>query len=133
MLRKLGIAENVLFEIPLPRSPLGSWDEVWRALVEARDTFEHGGSTGWKGCVTAVRQALKKWQEIEKEDMGLGWKAPTPQERDTRNKVQRIDNLRWHLLQLAHYGPHSYADEWSRDDALLMLAGLSTLLAVRKP
>lgn len=126
MLRKLGVAENVLLEIPLPTSPPAPWDEVWNALTEARDTFEHGGSTGWKGCVTAVRLALDKWRQIEEEDLG-------PTDKQARTKLQRFENLRWNLLQYAHYGPHSRADEWTRDDALLMLAALSTLLAVRKP
>lgn len=134
MLRGLQVAENILVEIPLPSEPPAPWDEVWKALVEARDAFEQGGSTGWKGCVNAVRLALlENWQKIEKEDMGPGWKSPTVQERESRTKKQRLDNLRWHLLQCAHLAPHSSADEWSRDDALLMLSTLAALLAERKP
>jgi hypothetical protein len=101
--------------------------------VEARDTFEHGGSTGWKSAATAVRLALEKWHEIEPEDHGPGWQTPKAAEKQARSKEQRLDNIRWHLLQLANYGPHSHADEWARDDALLMLAVLSALLAIRKP
>ena len=133
MLRTLGVAENVLVEVPLPTSPPGKWTEGWGALVEARNYFEQGGTTGWKGCVAATRLALEKWQSIEKEDMGPGWKAPGPQERRDRTKKQRIDNLRWHLYQFAHLGPHSSADDWTRDDALLLLSTLSALLAERKP
>lgn len=133
MLRGLQVAENILVEIPLPSEPPAPWDEVWKALVEARDAFEQGGSTGWKGSVAAIRLALEKWQGIEKEDMGPGWKPPSQQERVSRSKKQRLDNLRWHLLQCAHLAPHSSADEWSRDDALLMLSTLSALLAERKP
>lgn len=133
MLRGLQVAENILVEIPLPSAPPTPWDEIWKALVEARNTFEQGGSTGWKECVAAVRLSLEKWQDIEKEDMGPGWKSPTKEEREGRSKKQRLNNLRWHLLQLAHLAVHSSADEWSRDDALLMLSTLSALLAERKP
>jgi hypothetical protein len=133
MLRTLGVAENILVEVPLPASPPGDWAEVWNALVEARNYFEQGGTTGWKGCVAATRLALEKWQAIDKEDMGPGWKAPGTQERRDRTKKQRIDNLRWHLYQCAHLGPHSSADGWTRDDALLLLSTLSALLAERKP
>lgn len=133
MLRGLQVAENILVEIPLPNSPPAPWDEVWNALVEARNAFEQGGSTGWKSCANAVRLALENWQKIEKEDMGPGWKSPTVQERENRTKRQRFDNLRWHLLQCAHLAPHSSADEWSRDDALLMISTLSTLLVEREP
>lgn len=133
MLRQLGIAENVLVEIPLPSSPPAPWDEVWSALLEARDAFERGGTTGWKGCVSAIRLALEKWQAIEKENMGPGWTSPKREDREARSKRQRLDNLRWHLLQRAHLAPHSGADDWSREDAILAFATLSALLAVRKP
>ncbi|MGB9181986.1 MAG: hypothetical protein WCB68_22340 [Pyrinomonadaceae bacterium] len=133
MLRSLKLAENVLVEIPLPSSPLSPWDEVWQALVEAKDYFERGGTTGWKGCVAAVRLALEKWQRIEKEDMGAGWKAPSVNERKERTKQQRFDNLRWHLYQCAHLGVHSKANNWTRDDAVLLLSTLSALLAERNP
>lgn len=125
-LRQLRLAENVLVEVPLPTSPPSPWDDVWRALIEARDSFERGGATGWKGCVTAVRLALERWRNIEKEDTG-------PSETRPGTKRQRLDSLRFHLLQCAHLGPHSDAEEWSRDDALLLLSTLSALLAQRKP
>ena len=132
-LRSVNALENILVEIPLPASPPLSWDEVWGALAEARSAFEQGGATGWKGAANAVRLALEKWQKIEKEDMGAGWQAPSSNDRAARTKEQRLDNLRWHLLQLAHLGPHSSADEWDRDEALLLLATLAALLAKRKP
>jgi len=36
-------------------------------------------------------------------------------------------------MQSAHLGPHTPAEEWTRDDALLLLSTLSALLAERKP
>ena len=99
--------------------------------MEARDAFEQGGTTGWKTCGAAVRRALEKWVQIE--DKEPGWKPPNKEERENRTKRQRLYILRWHLLQLAHLAVHSSADEWSRDDALLMLSTLSALLAERKP
>src|SRR3990167_2125734 len=89
--------------------------------MEARDAFEQGGTTGWKTCGAAVRRALENWQEIEKGDMVPGWESQSRQERENRTKRQRLDILRWYLLQLAHLAVHSSANEWSRDDALLML------------
>lgn len=133
MLQSVGAAENVLVEIPLPGKPSPEWDGVWSALIEAKNAIEQGGSAGWKGCVTAVRLALEKWRDIEKEQMGAGWKAPNVAEREARTKKERLDNIRWHLLQVAHLGAHTGADEWTRDDALLMLSTLSALLAERKP
>jgi hypothetical protein len=132
-LREMKIADNVLVEIPLRSAPPTPWDEVWGGLIEARNSFEQGGTTGWKGTVTAARLALERWQQIEKEQMGAGWTAPSPADRQKRTKQERLDNIRWHLLQLAHLGAHSGSDEWSRDDAVLMLSVLSALLAERNP
>jgi hypothetical protein len=133
LVRILGIGENVLVEVPLPTSPPEPWTGVWSALVDARNAFEQGGSSGWQGTVTSVRLALERWRAIEKEEPGAGWKAPSPADRESRSKKERLDALRWHLMQVAHLGPHSGAEESSRDDALLMLSTLSGLLAVRKP
>lgn len=133
MLRRLGVAENVLVEVPLPPVPSDPWNGVWQALIDARNAFEQGGSTGWQATVTAVRHALALWHDIENEDQGPGWKTPSQPDRELRTKQQRLDALRWHLRQVAHLAPHSRAEEWTRDDALLMLTTLSTLLAERKP
>jgi hypothetical protein len=132
-LRSIGIMENVLVEIPLPSAPPGNWDGVWRALAQAREAFEQGGSTGWKGCVDHVRLALERWRGIETEDLGPGGLAATRTQRENRTKHERYENLRYHLMQCAHLGPHSGAENWTRDDAVLMLATLSALLAERKP
>ena len=85
--------------------------------------------------VAMGRLALERWQKIpnEKEDQGPGWKRPTQDELKDRTKKQRFDNLRWHLLQACHRGAHTGADEWTRDDAVLLLSTLSALLAERKP
>lgn len=133
MIRKLSIGENVFLEVPLPPSPLDPWNTVWKALVDARNAFEQGGSTGWQATVTSVRLALERWRDIEPENQGPGWVSPNRNDRESRTKKQRLDALRWHLMQAAHLGPHTGADEWSRDDALLMLSTLSALLAERKP
>jgi hypothetical protein len=133
LVRKLGTAENVLVEVPLPTSPPDPWTGVWSALINARNAFEQGGSSGWHGTVTSVRLALERWRDIEAENQGPGWNAPSVSDRQLRSKKERLDALRWHLMQAAHLGPHTDAADWSRDDALLMLSTLSGLLAVRKP
>jgi hypothetical protein len=122
-LRKIGVLENVLVEIPLPHTPPAPWDGVWENLIKAREAFEQGGSTGWNGCVLAVRQALEKWQRIEREDIG-------PSESRQRSSHERLNNLRLALHQCTHSWVHDDA-LCSRDDALLMLATLSALLAER--
>ena len=132
VLRDLRIGENVLIEVPLWQSPSADWDQVWSALIEARNSFEQGGEIGWKGCIAAVRLALEKWQKLEPEDQGLpNWKSPTREEKDNRSKEQRLDSLRWHLLQLAHLGLHTHAKRSTREDAVLFLSTLSVLLAER--
>jgi hypothetical protein len=126
VLHGLGVSENVLVEIPLPNSPPAPWDEVWQSLVRARNSFKQGGSTGWQGCVVAVRLALEKWRDIEKPNTG-------PTDPKQRSKRERLDALRLSLHQCTHIWVHGSDDECSRDDALLMLSTLSALLAERKP
>lgn len=135
MLNSLHAMRCVLVEFPMRSSPPSPWDDVWEAVADAQESLKKGGSTGWKGCVDAVRLALEKWQQIpgEKEDMGNGWQAPSVQDRKARTKEQRLDNLRWHLMQCAHLGPHSHAKDWTRDDAVLLLSALCGLLSERQP
>jgi hypothetical protein len=132
-IKELSIQDFVVLEIPFLADPPNAWEPVWHALRDARDSFEKGGSTGWKNSVTSVRLALEEWQKIEKEDQGSGWQRPPIQDLQNRTKEQRIDNIRWHLIQLAHYAAHTRADEWTKDDALLALSTLCALIAVRKP
>lgn len=132
-LRQLNIRDAVLVEIPFPADPPSGWEPIWQALRDSRDSFDTGGSTGWKNCIVAIRHALTEWQQIEKEDQGPGWQRPSQSDLNNRTKAQRIDNIRWHLVQLAHFAAHTKADEWTRDDALLALSVLCALLAARKP
>ena len=125
-LRHLNLRDAVLVEIPFKSDPPSGFEPIWQALRDARDSFDQGGSTGWKNCVTSVRLALEEWRRVEEEDQG-------PKEIKSRTKAQRIDNLRWILMQYAHFAPHTNADDWTRDDALLALSTLCALLAVRKP
>ncbi len=125
VLHGLGVLENVLVEIPLPKSPPAPWDEVWQALVRARSAFEQGGSAGFKGCVIGVRLALEKWRDIEAPNTGSDPR--------NRSKRERLDNLRLALHQCTHVWVHGSDADCSRDDALLMLSTLSALLAERKP
>jgi hypothetical protein len=133
MLRELNLRDTVLVEIPFQADPPSGWEPIWQALRDARDSFDTGGSTGWKNCVASVRHALEEWQKVEKEEQGPGWQRPAFPDLQSRTKAQRIDNLRWHLIQCAHLAPHTKADDWTRDDALLALSTLCALLAVRKP
>jgi len=133
MLRDLNIRDAVVVEIPFTSDPPNAWEGVWSALADARNAYEQGGATGWKGCIANVRHALEEWRKIEQEDQGPGWQPPPTGGLHSRTKVQRAENLRWHLLQFAHLAPHSSARDWDRDDALLALSTLTALLASRKP
>jgi hypothetical protein len=130
MLNATGFGENVFVEIPIPPCPGPPWDEVWRALRNARDMLNRGGTTAWKGVISECRTAMEKWRHIEAD------LPPTTDDRDQRNARtwrQRLDHLRWHLHHLASDGVHGHADEYERKDAVLVLATLAGLLAVRNP
>jgi hypothetical protein len=128
-LKQLGFCDSFVVEIPYPSNPPAKeWDAVWNAIRDARNAFDQGGSTGWRSAATHVRHALEKWQDIQGEEVDLGQNSPAKQ----RSKKQRLDNVRWHLYQLAHLSAHTGADDWTRDDAMLMLSTLCALVAVRK-
>lgn len=133
MLRDLNIRDAVVVEIPFTSDPPTAWEGVWSALEDARNAYDQGGTAGWKACIANVRHALEEWRSIEQEDQGPGWQRPPTGDLHDRTKVQRAENLRWHLLQFAHLAPHSKARDWDRDDALLALSTLTALLASRKP
>lgn len=133
MVRDVGVQDSILVEIPFRSDPPTGWEPIWAALRDAKDSFDAGGSTDWNNTARSVRLALEEWRKLEKEDQGAGWQGPKIADFQSRTKAQRIDNLRWHLIQLAHYAAHTKADEWTRDDALLLLSTLCSLLAERKP
>lgn len=113
-IRGLNLRDFIVVEIPFSADPPTRWEPVWHALMDARDSFEKGGATGWKNSVVSVRHALEQWQKLEKEDQGPGWKGPPTDDLRNRTKEQRIDNIRWHLIQLAHFAAHTRAEEWTR-------------------
>jgi len=133
MLNAAGHGLNVLVEVPIRPAPPAPWDEIWKSLADARASFDQGGTTGWRNCVTSIRHALELWQQHEQEDHGLGWHAPSTNDRRARTAKQRLDNLRWDLLQCAHQGPHTHGDDWSREEAVFLLSSLAALLGVRNP
>lgn len=133
MLKELGVAQPVLIEVPLSASPPTPWDAVWRAVAEAGTAFDRGGETGWKASVSAVRLALDEWRGIEREQPGPGWKPPSREELEKWTTRERIDGIRWLLRHYANLAPHTGAEQWTRDDAVLMLSTLSALLVVREP
>ena len=133
MMKELNLGDVVLVEIPFSPDPPSGWVPVWDALKDARDSFEKGGTTGWKNCVASVRHALDEWRKIEAEDQGAGWQRPKQVELEARTKSQRLDALRWHLIQCAHLAPHTASRDWTREDAVFALSTLCALLDLRKP
>ena len=65
--------------------------------------------------------------------MGPGWTRPNGDDLRNRTTRQRLDNIRWYLREYSHLAPHSGAEEFTRDNAILMLSTLSALLVVRRP
>jgi hypothetical protein len=131
VLRALKVTNSLLVEIAIPFTPRPGWEDVFAYLSEARNSFLQGGESGWKGCVVAVREGLKKWDEIERVDVARLGENSTA--RQNRTKDERVDFLRNHLHQLANFGPHSRAEIWTREDALLVLATMASLLSQRNP
>ncbi len=129
----LGAVGSVLVEVPVRKDFPIAWKEIYSAIDEAKRHLARGGEDGWKSCVVAVRLALEKWQALEQADLGPGWQQPNRQDKEARTKEQRADGLRWHLLQFAHLSPHSPAEQWERNDAILALAALTALVAERDP
>src|SRR6266851_7280692 len=127
MLRELKVAENVLVEVPLPGIPPNGWENVWQALVEARNAFEQGGEPGWSQCVVKVRQALELWDNIEPEK-----KLLPDQPREHWSKSDRLDGFRWHLRNCAHLAAHPGAS-WSRAEALLMVSTMREWTGLTEP
>jgi hypothetical protein len=50
MLSRLGIAENVLVEIPLPGHVSNDWDGVFNALIEAKRYFDRAAPPAGRGA-----------------------------------------------------------------------------------
>lgn len=122
---------NVLVEIPKSNTLGAEWNEIYKFLSEGSRAYDRGGNDGWKACVVACREGLAKWRGLEQTTFGPGWKAPSREENEEWSGAQRMNALRYWLLQVAHLGPHTVEDIWTREDALLVLATLSTLLNAR--
>ncbi len=62
--KALGEAEvkhNVILEVPLGGPAREGYQEVVKHLLEAKEDFDRGGTTGWRGCAIAIRNALDAW------------------------------------------------------------------------
>lgn len=121
-LRELGLAENILVEVPLFRKPKDEWSGVWDCLVAARTSFDNGL---WNGTVRQVRTALERWQTQYRE-MGKPWvlcavNKQKASELDKITKRQRLDDLLFVAKRFADKASHDGDDDWSRDDALLAI------------
>jgi hypothetical protein len=126
MRRSVNISQHVLLDIPFPTTAPPGWENVWKHVMDAVASFEQGGYVAWKNCVTSVREALTEWAKLEAPNLG-------PQAPQQRTLPERVDHVRKQLRNLANLGPHGHAENWTRDDALLVLATLCALLARRHP
>lgn len=134
ILKRIGFADLVTVETPIEPNPPEGFGGVWNHMTRARDLLLRGGDFAWEACAAAVRTALEEWERLE----------PLTDDGKTTgthpSKRQRLDRLRRGLRNYMSFSLHPQgaskpeeAVNWSREDAILGVATLCALLAVRKP
>lgn len=127
-LRKVGVIDAVFLEISNPVVGPPALKRVWESLQDAKDSFDEGGESGWRSCGVHVREALTAWQDEVPLDLGKNLAN------SDLTKDQRLDNLRNQVRMFTHITAHpdpKVAKSWTRNDALLALGSLCTLLAAK--
>jgi hypothetical protein len=121
-LRSCGLSASVLVEIPLPLFDADNLDEGLRAVLDALEAFEHGGTTGWKDAVGHIRPHLEAWKKRE----------PIPQHEpkdgSAADRAYKLLSLRDALYKCCHFWVHESKASCTRSDAVLALATFASLL-----
>lgn len=132
-LRKGGVCENILVELPLFREPDEAWAGVWDGLAEARERFRLGM---WKDVVIQVRAAFDAWQARYTE-LEIGWHLPQisgrGSELDQISKEDRLQALLFAAKRFTDRPSHRKGEVWTRDDAVLALTLCTSLWNAIKP
>lgn len=125
MLRSCGLSASVLAEIPLPSTDRSKLNEGHRALLDAFESFERGGSTAWKDSVGHIRSYLEKW--IKQHPL-----PPTqpPTNGSDADREWKLLSLRGALHKCCHLWVHNPKSSCTRKDALLILSTFACLLEV---
>jgi hypothetical protein len=126
-MRNVAPMGSVLVEIPLAVTREPPWDRAWARLDAASANLVQGGENGCKTCVSEIRQALEAWRNID-----MFGRASADKEKDKQQRLHDIANALFHYCSLSVHADEHQSD-WSRADAILALATLSTLLSVRNP
>ncbi len=126
-LRSCGLSASVFLEIPLPLSATDHFDDGFRALFDAFEAFEHGGTTAWKDTIGHIRPFLEDWKKRQtREDK-------EPKDGSLADREWKLLNLRDALHKCCHLWMHESKSSCSRPDAMLALATFASLLdAVRQ-
>jgi hypothetical protein len=123
-LRSCGLSATVLIEIPTPLSDTDHLDEGSRAVLDAIEAFEHGGSTGWKDTVGHIRPYLEAWKNREP------LPPHEPKDGSAADRMYKLLSLRDALYKCCHFWVHESKASCGRADAVLALATIASLLNV---
>ena len=91
------------------------------AFEEAAEAFRKGGVDGWQTSAARIRTCLDRWEGTTKgKDVTFGHDDPLH---------VRMRKLRQAVREVTHYAHHETAAQWTREDALVLLAATAALLA----
>ena len=121
-LRSCGLSASVLVEIPLPLSDADHLDEGLRAVLDALEAFEHGGTTGWKDTVGHIRPYLETWKNRQPRP------SIEPKDGSATDRAYKLLSLRDALYSCCHFWVHESKASCTRPDAVLALATFASLL-----
>lgn len=124
-LRSCGLSASVVVEIPFPLTDADVDDHGLRALLDAFEAFEHGGTTAWKDSIGHIRPHLQKWIELEPLDKVA---SKEPKDGSPVDRTWKLLNLRDALYKCCHFWIHESKSACTRQDALLALSTFASLL-----
>jgi hypothetical protein len=128
-LRCCGLSASVVVEIPFPLTDSHSDDAGLRALLDAVEAFEHGGTTSWKDSIGHIRPYLEKWKDLEPLDKVA---LKEPKDGSPTDRTWKLLNLRDALYKCCHFWLHETKSACTRQDALFAVSTFASLLnAVR--
>ena len=125
MMRSCGLSASVLLEIPIPSATGAQLKDGHRALLDAFEAFEHGGTTAWKDAVGHIRPYLELWCKQQ----SLPNVQP-PKDGSDADRDWKLLSLRDALYKYCHLLVHNPKSSCTRKDALLVLNTFACLLEV---
>ena len=125
MMRSCGLSASVFIEIPMPLVAGPQVNEGPRALLDAFEAFEHGGTTAWKDSVGHIRPYLETW--CKRQPLPS---AQPPKDGSDADREWKLLNLRDALYKYCHLLVHNPKSACTRKDAMLVLNTFACLLEV---